>query len=71
MTPEQIAESIGADSVRFLSVELLRESVDDPHGYCYSCFTGRYPIDVPLLPEELRRFERDSTSEAGAVDETK
>lgn len=69
MTPEQIAETIGADSVRFLTVELLRESVDDPHNYCYSCFTGRYPIDVPLLPEELKRFSRDTSPEAGADDE--
>ena len=42
-TPEQVAELLGADSLRYLSLEGLRASVSRPEDYCYACFTGRYP----------------------------
>ncbi|MFP4377988.1 MAG: amidophosphoribosyltransferase [Spirochaetales bacterium] len=58
--PEQIAEMINADSVKFLSVELLRGTVDDPDSYCFSCFTGSYPIPVPLTREELQADSRSA-----------
>ncbi len=48
MTPDEIARAIGADSVRFLSIEQLKRCVGEPHRYCVSCFTGRYPFAVPL-----------------------
>ncbi|MBN1649017.1 MAG: amidophosphoribosyltransferase [Spirochaetales bacterium] len=43
-TPEEIAQSIAADSVKFLSMENLRKCVKKPDNYCYACFTGTYPI---------------------------
>jgi amidophosphoribosyltransferase len=46
MTPEQIAEFIGADSVSFLPIESLRACVDNPDDFCYACFSGRYPFEV-------------------------
>ncbi len=58
LTPEEIAATIGADSVRFLSLDLLRESVRPSEDYCYACFSGRYPVDVPLTAEELMAGSR-------------
>lgn len=47
-SPEGIAKAIGVDSLHYLSLEQLRESV--PHdkgiGYCEACFTGEYPIPI-------------------------
>lgn len=43
-----ISQALGADSVRYLSVDKLMESV--PHepgiGYCTACFTGNYPVPI-------------------------
>ncbi len=65
LTPEEIAATIGADSVRFLSLDLLRDSVQPPTDYCYACFSGRYPVDVPLTAEELMAGSRRDTAAAG------
>ncbi len=46
MTPEGIAQHIGADTVRFLPIEKLRDVVGNPDNFCYACFTGSYPIEV-------------------------
>lgn len=53
LDPVAIASEIGADSVKFLAIDLLRRSLDDADSFCYSCFTGRYPVPVPLTEEEL------------------
>ena len=42
MTPEGIAHHIGADSVRFLSIEKLNEVVGNHNDFCNNCFTGNY-----------------------------
>lgn len=44
-TPEEIREIIGADSLYFLSLEGLLESVGEDNGFCRGCFTGNYPIE--------------------------
>ncbi|HKJ84682.1 MAG TPA: amidophosphoribosyltransferase [Spirochaetia bacterium] len=59
LTPDEIAQRIGADSVRFLSLDLLRESLVAPNDFCYACFSGRYPVNVPLTPEELMADSRE------------
>jgi amidophosphoribosyltransferase len=46
MTPEEIADHIGADSVFFLPVESLMGCLGNPDDFCYACFTGIYPIEV-------------------------
>ncbi|MDR2518673.1 MAG: amidophosphoribosyltransferase [Spirochaetaceae bacterium] len=43
---EELGAELGADSLSFLSVEGLLESLDGG-GYCLGCFTGEYPISVP------------------------
>ena len=50
LSPDGIARSIGADSVRFLSIERLKGCLNDGSGYCYACFDGRYPVDIPVNP---------------------
>lgn len=44
----EIQKFIGADSLAYLSLEGLKESVegDAPH-YCTACFTGSYPTSLP------------------------
>ena len=45
-----MAESIGVDSIRYLSPDGLVNAVKDANpsdlGYCTACFTGNYPVDV-------------------------
>jgi amidophosphoribosyltransferase len=45
-----IAREIGADSVRFLSLEALRGCVERPDDYCTACFSGKYPCPVKDAP---------------------
>ncbi len=45
---EEIRESIGVDSLGYLSVEGLVKSIDmDDERLCTACFCGNYPMDVP------------------------
>jgi amidophosphoribosyltransferase len=46
-----IAREIGADSVRFLTLEALRSCVDRPGDCCTACFDGKYPCPVTDAPE--------------------
>ena len=41
-TPEEIAEYIGADSLGFLSIEGLKDSLGNDHNYSLVSFTGDY-----------------------------
>ena len=41
---EEIKEFIGADSLKYLSVEGLHRAVQGK-GYCDACFTGQYPVN--------------------------
>jgi amidophosphoribosyltransferase len=52
-TPEQVAELLEADSIRYLSLEGLRSSVSRPDHYCYACFTGEYPAGCKQNAVEL------------------
>jgi amidophosphoribosyltransferase len=42
----ELCASLGADSLSFISVEGLLESLDREGGFCLGCFTGEYPIPV-------------------------
>ncbi len=44
---EEIRDYLGCDSLNYLSVEALLDSVPTENGgYCTACFTGEYPIPV-------------------------
>jgi amidophosphoribosyltransferase len=48
-TQEEIAGLLGADSLHYLSLGGLRRAMGKPDGsgFCFACFTGVYPVDVP------------------------
>jgi amidophosphoribosyltransferase len=50
-SPDEVCKSLGADSLAFISVEGLLESLrttgNSKGGYCLGCFSGEYPIPVP------------------------
>ncbi|MFN5520200.1 MAG: amidophosphoribosyltransferase, partial [Ignavibacteria bacterium] len=45
-----IASSLNADSLHYLSVDKLMQSVPQGEGigYCNACFTGQYPVQIDL-----------------------
>jgi amidophosphoribosyltransferase len=49
---EDIGETLGADSLAYLSVEGLMKAVNtankNDHGYCNACFTKDYPVPVEM-----------------------
>ncbi|MDR0515106.1 MAG: amidophosphoribosyltransferase [Coriobacteriaceae bacterium] len=49
MDLEGIRRFIGADSLAFISLPGLRSSVCADHpGFCEACFSGEYPIEIPV-----------------------
>ena len=54
-TLEEIRASLGVDSLGYLSLDGMLESVPDgPHGFCHACFSGDYPTPPPTDPDKLR-----------------
>ena len=55
MTRDQIAAHLAVDSLGYLSLEGMLESVPGgPHGVCHACFSGDYPTPPPPDPDQLR-----------------
>lgn len=53
-TPE-IAAHLGVDSLGYLSLDGMLESVPSgPEGFCHACFSGDYPTPPPSDPDKLR-----------------
>src|ERR1700682_644140 len=52
-TEREIGEMLGADSLRYLSLSGLRRAMGQPdgNGFCFACFTGSCPVDVPAQLE--------------------
>jgi amidophosphoribosyltransferase len=58
-TVEEIRRFVEADSLGYLSLSALRESVaDDNHDYCYACYTGGYPTDLVNIEELMGAKDR-------------
>jgi amidophosphoribosyltransferase len=54
-TIEEIRRFIEADSLAYLSMHGLQESVADDRGeYCYACYTGNYPTDFVNIEQLVR-----------------
>jgi amidophosphoribosyltransferase len=54
-TQEEIRQSLGVDSLGYLSLDGMLESVPTgPHGFCHACFSGDYPTPPPTDPDKLR-----------------
>ena len=45
---DETGKALGVDSLHYLSIEKLMESVPYEEGidYCTACFTGKYPIEL-------------------------
>jgi len=59
-TPEEIRQFVGADSLGYLSLEGLHESVNGAgegpkEGFCNACFSNQYPITIQQ-PPRLRQL---------------
>lgn len=54
-TNDEIADELGVDTLGYLSLEGMLESVPGgPDGHCHACFSGDYPTPPPADPEKLR-----------------
>ncbi len=55
MNVDQIAAALGVDSLGYLSLDGMLESVPEgPDGFCHACFSGDYPTPPPADPQKLR-----------------
>ncbi len=53
-TIEEIRQEIGADTLGYLSPEGLTGAIGQPaDSFCTACFTGKYPMPVPLELDKL------------------
>lgn len=52
LTPSELAASLGADSLVYLSIDGLKQAVQEgvkkssPVGHCTACLTGNYPVEL-------------------------
>ncbi len=55
----QIAKELDVDSLHYLSVEKLMDSVPHTEGqaYCNACFTGEYPVKIDTEVTKLSTEE--------------
>ena len=52
---DEIAARVGADTLGYLTVDQMLESVPGgPGGFCHACFSGDYPTPPPTDPDKLR-----------------
>ncbi len=61
---EEIRRFIGADSLRYLSLEGLLHCVHpNERAFCTACFSGEYPMRVEPNDHQLSLFRESRTSE--------
>jgi amidophosphoribosyltransferase len=55
---EEIRQYIGADSLHFLSLKGLKQSITaiDPEQMCYACFNSAYPVQKKKEPEGADKY---------------
>mgnify|MGYP001682994344 CR=1 FL=1 len=62
MSVEEVRESIGADTLGYLSVDGMVEATGQPRSeLCTACFTGDYPITPPATMTEQIRLTANTT----------
>ena len=48
LTPEEIAASVGADTLGYISLDgMIDATGQQQENLCHACFTGEYPIELP------------------------
>ena len=50
-TVDEIRRFVEADSLAYLSLEGLKNAVNDNNNYCHACYTGNYPTDLVNIAE--------------------
>jgi amidophosphoribosyltransferase len=61
---EEIRESLGADSLSYLSIGGVLSALDLPYDrFCFACFDGRYPVPVPYDTTRHKFILEDSAGE--------
>ena len=64
LSVDEIASSLGADSLGFISQDGMMAATEQPaENMCTACFTGKYPIELPS--EERRGKSLFDSSEKG------
>lgn len=64
-TVAEIGESIGADSLGYLSLDGATQAVNEHgKGFCTACFSGSYPIPIP---ENLSKLAFEAPPEVGEM----
>src|SRR5215207_5176939 len=73
LTVDEIRQSVGADSLAYISLEELIEATTVPSDrLCSACFSGQYPVPLPdpeaLGKHLLEGYERGSTTTGASTD---
>ncbi len=52
-TVEEIKEIVGVDSLGYLDLEDIKKIalMDGKNSFCYACFDGKYPTEIPTEPQ--------------------
>ena len=60
-TTDEICEKIGADSLAYLTIDMLenacRSDLPSPCGFCTGCFTGEYPVKMDIKELDKQIFD--------------
>ncbi len=62
----EICKLVGADSLAYLSLEQMMSAISTDKGYCNACFTGDYPLPVPVGITK-NGFEMPIKDQQGAI----
>ncbi len=65
---KQIASYLNVDSLEYLSVAGLMESVRTTEGFCQACFTGQYPVRFEEVDKNVFESPQSGTPAAVAED---
>jgi amidophosphoribosyltransferase len=57
MDETTLRDHIGADSLSFLSLSSMMKAIGRADGYCNACFSGDYPLPVPVAFRDKSLFE--------------
>lgn len=64
-TVDEIRKYIGADSLGYLSLENLMESVENNNRFCSACFTDHYPTEVNHEEKQKELFAINPAKSSG------
>ena len=63
-TVQEIGKYLGCDSIHYLSLKGLMDSVSQDNGYCTACFTGKYPIPIEKGISKFQHELEEQTEES-------